>query len=246
MAPEGHPLPEDATTQTLNYALGNLGGKQKSWMTLPSNAPALPPVVPSQVTTNSLPSTVRGRGRPRKYPAPVPATNTSPQNPNTTPQIPLQPRPTVETERQPPSNSTSPRLPNVLVPQNTATSGPSVAHVFPSPTPSEETSAYPPPHESASSKRPSEGQEQQAEKRRRSQTVWATRQSQPIVRDDGFATNTPRHTVSQSATQQNTAPTKRAFDATTDDFASAKLPAFIQHNAARKQAHGTLGESSIE
>jgi hypothetical protein len=67
MAPEGHPLPEDATTQTLNYALGNLGGKQKSWMTLPSNAPALPPVVPSQVTTNSLPSTVRGRGRPRKY-----------------------------------------------------------------------------------------------------------------------------------------------------------------------------------
>ncbi|KAG9188202.1 hypothetical protein G6011_02125 [Alternaria panax] len=175
MVPEGRPLPEEATAQTLHHALGNLGGRQKSWMALPSNAPALPPVVPAQLSANPLPFTVRGRGRPRKHPVPV--TSTRPKSPNTIPQISPQAHPTIETEPQPLSNSTSPQLPNVAAAQNNATHGPSAAHVFPSPTPSEETSAYLPPHESAPAKRPSEGQAQQSEKRRRSQAFG---QDQPV------------------------------------------------------------------
>ena len=167
MVLERRPLPEDDTAQTLNYALGNLGGRQKSWMTLPTAAHALPPVVPAELTTNPLPFTVRGRGRPRKQLAPVPSTRSG--SLNTAPRIPSQTHPTIETEPQPFSNSTFPQLPSAAAPQNTANYGPSVAHVFPSPTPSKETSAYPPPHESAPSKRPSGGQTQQAEKRRRSE-----------------------------------------------------------------------------
>jgi hypothetical protein len=172
-------VPEDgtATAQTLNYALGNLGGRQKSWMTLPSNAPSivpsnapsLPPINPAEFTKNPLPFTVRRRGRPRKQPAPLPATTpASAESLNT--------RPTVEFEPQPPSNSTSPQLPNAVVHQNSANHGQSAARVFPSPTPSEETPRCPPPAPyQGAPKRSSEGHVQQAEKRRHSEAYGQVR-----------------------------------------------------------------------
>ncbi|KAI4921005.1 hypothetical protein J4E85_009120 [Alternaria conjuncta] len=159
-------VPDDATAQTLNYALGNLGGRQKSWMTpLPSSAPAQPPIVPAELTQNPLPFTVRGRGRPRKQPRfTVPSSTHAPAENLIT-------RPTVETEPQPLSNSTSPQLPNVVAHQNSANHGHSAARVLPSPTPSEETSRCPPPapHETAPAKRVNEGYAQQMDKRRRSE-----------------------------------------------------------------------------
>lgn len=159
-------VPDHATAQTLNYALGNLGGRQKSWMMpLPSSAPALPPIVPAELTQNPLPFTVRGRGRPRKQPIfPAPSsTHASAES--------LITRPTVETEPQPLSNSTSPQLPNVVAHQNSANHGHSVARVLPSPTPSDETSRCPPaaPYKTAPLKRVSEGYGQQMDKRRRSE-----------------------------------------------------------------------------
>jgi hypothetical protein len=128
---------DGATAQTLNYALGNLGGKQKSWMVLHSNAPAPPPIAPAELTTNPLPFTVRGRGRPRKYPVQLPK---RPPRPQTTVEPNLPPRPTVEphSERLPSSNSTSPQLANVVNRQSNVSHGPSAVTVFPSPTPSEE------------------------------------------------------------------------------------------------------------
>ncbi|KAI4622731.1 uncharacterized protein J4E87_006298 [Alternaria ethzedia] len=159
-------VPDDATAQTLNYALGNLGGRQKSWMTpLPSSAPAQPPIVPAELTQNPLPFTVRSRGRPRKQPRfTVPSSTHAPAENLIT-------RPTVETEPQPLSNSTSPQLPNVVAHQNSANHGHSAARVLPSPTPSEETSRCPPPvpHETAPAKRVNEGYAQQMDKRRRSE-----------------------------------------------------------------------------
>jgi hypothetical protein len=139
MVSEARPPPEEATAQTLNYALGNLGGRQKSWM-VPSNAPASPPIAPAELTTNPLPFTVRGRGRPRKYPVAPSSLPQRPPQPHTTVEPNLPPRLTVEpqSERLPSSNSTSPQLANVVARQSGPSYGPSAVTVFPSPTPSEE------------------------------------------------------------------------------------------------------------
>ncbi|KAF2820454.1 hypothetical protein CC86DRAFT_374592 [Ophiobolus disseminans] len=118
MATEDRPV-KDATAQTLNYALGNLGGRQKSWMQAANPSAHL---TPSELTASPLPFTVRKRGRPRK-PDPQPrATEAA--------------RPTVET--QPASNSTSPQLANVVTRPNNGHHAASLVTVFPSPTPSEE------------------------------------------------------------------------------------------------------------
>jgi hypothetical protein len=139
MVYEAHPPPEEATAQTLNYALGNLGGRMKSWM-VPSNAPApapaSPPIDPAELTTNPLPFAVRGRGRPRKHPVPPPRRSPQPQ---TTAEPNLPPRHVEpQRERLPTSNSTSPQLANVVTRHSNAGHGPSAVTVFPSPTPSEE------------------------------------------------------------------------------------------------------------
>ncbi|KAH7086374.1 hypothetical protein FB567DRAFT_69456 [Paraphoma chrysanthemicola] len=105
---------KDATAQTLNLALGNLGGRQKSWLQTPNTAPS---PLPSDLTRGpALPFVVRRRGRPPKAAAPP-----------------------VAEERQPPSNSTSPQLANVVTRRDTVDRRPSSVTVFPSPTPSEET-----------------------------------------------------------------------------------------------------------
>ncbi|KAL6706365.1 hypothetical protein ACN47E_005471 [Coniothyrium glycines] len=76
MADQGHP--RDATAQTLIYALGNLGGKQKSWMA------DIPPSAHTRPVMAVPPVAKRGRGRPRKYPratvapAPAPARDPAP------------------------------------------------------------------------------------------------------------------------------------------------------------------------
>lgn len=127
MAHEGNPAADDAMVQTLNSALGNLGGRQKSWM-VPSNTTATP--APSDLTVKPAPPTVRRRGRPRKNLAPP-----SRQQPTID-----HARPSIEppTERQPPSNSTSPYLANVVTGSDRMRLHPPVVIVFPSPTPSEE------------------------------------------------------------------------------------------------------------
>ncbi|EFQ95403.1 hypothetical protein CFE70_010278 [Pyrenophora teres f. teres 0-1] len=129
----------DATARTLDYALGNLGGRRKSWMMPPAGVAAVgvrgqrgeegatpmsPPIDPAELSANPLPFKVRGRGRPRKHPAlePPPSYRQSEPVPNST------------------STSTSPRLPNLSVRHNSASHGPSaVSNAFPSPASSEET-----------------------------------------------------------------------------------------------------------
>jgi hypothetical protein len=123
MAAEGNPA-NDAMLQTLNYALGNLGGGQKSWM---QAANPQPPPLPSDLTVRPLPFTVARRGRPAKKRGLLPTTTEAP-------------RPSIEllAEEQPSSNSTSPQLANTVTGHNTTGPGPSAVTVFPSPTPSEE------------------------------------------------------------------------------------------------------------
>ncbi|KAF1937661.1 hypothetical protein EJ02DRAFT_49316 [Clathrospora elynae] len=166
---EARPPSDDATAQTLNYALGNLGGKQKSWMVLPSDAPSV--IAPAELARNPLPFTVRGRGRPRKQPVPLPA-----RQPQHQPQTTNTARPTIEpqAERQPPSNSTSPQLANIVTPHT-----PSTFTELPSPTPSEESMNHLPGtsletifmesvrRSGSLSKRPMDEEAQQAEKRSR-------------------------------------------------------------------------------
>ena len=128
----------NAMLHTLNSALGNLGGRQKSWMAS-SNAPQ-PLPTPAELTVKAAPFAVRGRGRPRGRPRKHPAPQPRP------------PPPTVEhsiepqVDPQPPSNSTSPQLANVLTDHDQAHLQPSAAAtVFPSPTPSEENTYNPQP-----------------------------------------------------------------------------------------------------
>jgi hypothetical protein len=116
---------QDATAQTLHYALGNLGGKQKSWMQS-TDAPH------TAVATEPLPISKRPRGRPPK------------QRPSAEleSRVPVLARPSIEphAERQFSSNSTSPQLANVVTHHKSASanSRPSAVAVLPSPTPSEE------------------------------------------------------------------------------------------------------------
>ncbi|KAF2450557.1 hypothetical protein P171DRAFT_403014 [Karstenula rhodostoma CBS 690.94] len=110
-----------ATRVTLNYALGNLGGRQKSWMnTGPGQLPTVTPSYPP-------PDASRKRGSPRQYPEEY---------------VDAEPRqaPTGGAAReQPPSNSTSPQLANVLSHPANGRALPSPTAVFPSPSPSEDT-----------------------------------------------------------------------------------------------------------
>jgi hypothetical protein len=125
MVPDGGPA-NDATAQTLNYALGNLGGRQKSWMQANPSPADL-----SQLTQTPLPFEVRRRGRPRKIPVPVP-----PQSFLTAPADP-------PPELHPPSNSTSPQLANILTRHDINNAATAVIEL-PSPTPSEENMATAP------------------------------------------------------------------------------------------------------
>lgn len=117
--------PDDdrAQQQTLAHSLGNLGGRQKSWMQ------AHKPMV--ELVPKPLPVTVKRRGRPPKKAAPPPN------------------RPIVEPQAniQPPSNSTSPQLANTVARPGNVHRGAADVTVFPSPSPSEENmeNALPPP-----------------------------------------------------------------------------------------------------
>jgi hypothetical protein len=130
MAAEGNAAAKDAMLQTLNSALGNLGGGQKSWM-VPSNTTANVVPAPSELTVKAAPFTVRKRGRPPK--------NNSARPNRQQPAI-EHARPSIEpqADRQPPSNSTSPQLANVVTDSYKTRLQPSAVTVFPSPTPSEE------------------------------------------------------------------------------------------------------------
>jgi hypothetical protein len=126
------PPPNGAMLQTLNYALGNLGGRQKSWMQSASTPTAAMPTThamsaPAPLVAANLPSAPRPRGRPRKIRAPEPLVEAA--------------RPSIEppADTQPPSNSTSPQLANILTSHDPPHRKPSAVTVFPSPTPSEET-----------------------------------------------------------------------------------------------------------
>ncbi|KAF2032932.1 hypothetical protein EK21DRAFT_59641 [Setomelanomma holmii] len=123
MPAEGDPA-NNATARTLNYALGNLGGRQKSWMAAPNSA-SNPPPSPLTARIPALPSPVRKRGRPPKNQTQTAA----PAHSATEPQA----------ERQPLSKSTSPQLANVMTPREFPRQRPPSVTVFPSPTPSEET-----------------------------------------------------------------------------------------------------------
>jgi hypothetical protein len=125
------PLPNDAMLQTLNYALGNLGGRQKSWMQSASTPTAAMPTThamsaPAPLVAANLPSAPRPRGQPRKIRAPEPSVEAA--------------HPSIEppADTQPPSNSTSPQLANILTGHDRPHRKPSAVTVFPSPTPSEE------------------------------------------------------------------------------------------------------------
>jgi hypothetical protein len=122
MAAEGNPA-NDGMVHTLNSALGNLGGRQKSWM---QAANPQPPPLPSDLTAKSLPFTVPRRGRPAKKRGLLQTTEAT--------------RPSIEplAEKLPSSNSTSPQLANTVAGYDTPDTGPAPVTVFPSPTPSEE------------------------------------------------------------------------------------------------------------
>jgi hypothetical protein len=118
------PPADDAMLKTLNYALGNLGGRQPSWMHSATANPNPPPMLaPSH--------SPRRRGRPPKQRVPEPPIQAA--------------HPSVEppAEAHPPSNSTSPQLANVLTGHDDAHRRPVDITVFPSPTPSEDTVPMP-------------------------------------------------------------------------------------------------------
>lgn len=120
-------LDKDATPRTLHVALGNLGGRPKSWMVPPSSAASLSPTSPAELTTNPLPPTVRRRGRPPKHPRAALPTD-SREIPNLH----------ASSGYQPSSSSTSPQLANVVPRPDSASHGALPVAVLPSPTPSEE------------------------------------------------------------------------------------------------------------
>ncbi|KAF2259525.1 hypothetical protein CC78DRAFT_57362 [Lojkania enalia] len=106
---------------TLNHALGNLGGRQKTWMAM--HAPKPPAHAPSGSKPN--PPT---RSQTDPHPRP-------PQQPAAAPTS-----PTTEDDReiQPPSNSTSPQLANILSRPLRASPLLCPNSILPSPAPSEE------------------------------------------------------------------------------------------------------------
>ncbi|KAI8933907.1 hypothetical protein NX059_009600 [Plenodomus lindquistii] len=148
---------QDDLQATLNYALGNLGGKQKSWMVNPPVvSPTSAPVGPaaqtrpqaqgqSNVNTNNqAPIQARPRGRPRKHPVQAPAIAAPQQLLPSSTSNPSQPK------RAPPPNSISPQLPNVVSGRPGRLPLNSHITVFSSPSPSEATTAnvyMPPSHD---------------------------------------------------------------------------------------------------
>ncbi|ORY14170.1 hypothetical protein BCR34DRAFT_449639, partial [Clohesyomyces aquaticus] len=115
-----------AQQHTLNAALGNLGGRQKSWMTSGTV---------HSCAHNVRPPIVKRRTQPPKKP-----TEPVPQPQPHTPSIPASPTVESSSDRHPPSNSTSPQLANVLSHQVHRSPLPSPNVVLPSPAPSDETS----------------------------------------------------------------------------------------------------------
>ena len=109
-----------ATKNTLNYALGNLGGRQKAWMCAGQAT--------SPTQNLNPPAITRKPGRPAKAPPPEELQQAT------------RPHPAWETRRDhhAPSNSTSPQLANVLSHPAAGRPLPSPTAVFPSPSPSEE------------------------------------------------------------------------------------------------------------
>ncbi|KAL5432338.1 hypothetical protein PMIN07_008321 [Paraphaeosphaeria minitans] len=121
----GRPAPpaadkDVATRVTLNHVLGNLGGRQKSWMN-PGIVPATPPILPSHLPTD----VPRKR---RRYPEEYADADAEPRQ-----------APTRGAAREEPaSNSTSPQLANVLSHPPNGPRLPSPTAVLPSPSPSED------------------------------------------------------------------------------------------------------------
>lgn len=139
-----HPRPSTNSAadvqNTLNYALGNLGGKQKSWIV---GAPA------DLAAHNQLPAQPRRRGRPRKHALQPPLDAAS----SHLPVLPSDPSYTPHAERRPSSNSISPQLANVVSREQGDLLGQSYSTLFPSPCPTEDPAANlptPPNHEPAS------------------------------------------------------------------------------------------------
>jgi hypothetical protein len=118
---------DQAQQQTLAHSLGNLGGRQKSWM---QSTEASLPAVPA---TKPLPFTVKRRGRPPKKVAPPPSNPTR----------------ELQASIQPSSNSTSPQLANAVARPGNVRHGAIDVTVLPSPTPSEETMEHALPPQSA-------------------------------------------------------------------------------------------------
>jgi hypothetical protein len=133
MAAEGNAAANDAMLQTLNSALGNLGGRQKSWM-LPSNTATNVIPAPSELTVKAAPFTVRKRGRP-------PKNNLAPPNRQQRTIEHARRSTEPQADEQPPSNSTSPQLANVVTGSDKTRLQPPAVTVFPSPTPSEENTS---------------------------------------------------------------------------------------------------------
>ncbi|KAF1914360.1 hypothetical protein BDU57DRAFT_519318 [Ampelomyces quisqualis] len=97
--------PADAAmSQTLNFALGNLGGRQKSWMH-PNNPN--PPSAPSDLPQKPPHDPVRRRGRPPKTPNPPSAPSDLTQQPSHDPvrrrgRPPKNPNPPADLKQKPP------------------------------------------------------------------------------------------------------------------------------------------------
>lgn len=123
------PQAEDgATRATLNYLLGNLGGRQKSWMTAGQT--------PSPGAINQPSRTSKRLAKPSRHLEPQPRMRPHPQ-----PQLQSQQLPAVEpTHAQPLSNSTSPQLANVMSNLPNGHSPHEPIPVLPSPAPSEDAS----------------------------------------------------------------------------------------------------------
>ncbi|KAF2853646.1 hypothetical protein T440DRAFT_313612 [Plenodomus tracheiphilus IPT5] len=133
MTTSRRPAASSADVQnTLHYALGNLGGRQKSWMATPSTLPSGTPSTQTPTATH-LPVQPRRRGRPTKDALHAPS--------DATPHA-----------QAAPSSSISPQLASVVSRNHCHGPGHAHAAVFPSPAPSEETAATlptPPHHEPA-------------------------------------------------------------------------------------------------
>ncbi|KAH9876365.1 hypothetical protein J1614_003889 [Plenodomus biglobosus] len=132
---------------TLNYALGNLGGRQKSWIVC---APVAHLGTAATLDANSQPpAQPRRRGRPPKHALQRPLDAAS----SHLPVLPSNTSYTPHAERRPSLNSISPQLANVVSHKQGGLLGQSYSTFFPSPCPTEDPAANlstPPNHEPSS------------------------------------------------------------------------------------------------